>query len=77
MRKQTSYKIEKEVRYILEHNREYIRRKLIILIERIEYLEGEEFYESIKKDILKYELKKRHLSTLPKAKELQTFNKIK
>jgi len=53
MRKQTSYKIEKEVRYILEHNREYIRRKLIILIERIEYLEGKEFYESIKKDILK------------------------
>lgn len=63
MRKQTSNEIENEVKQILKHNREYTRRKLIGFIERIEYLEGKEFYDCIKENILK------SFSTLPKAKE--------
>ena len=53
MRKKTSLRIEKEVVDILKNNREYVRKTLIKLIERIEYLEGEEFYNGIKEDILK------------------------
>ena len=53
MRKKTSLRIEKEVVDILKNNREYVRKTLIKLIERIDYLESEEFYNGIKEDILK------------------------
>jgi len=52
MEKKTTPEIDKEVKDILSKSRKEIRRILIGYIERIKYLEGEEFYESIKKDII-------------------------
>ena len=37
---------------ILSNSRKEIKRILIAYIKRVEYLEGEEFYNSIKKDMI-------------------------
>jgi len=53
MRIKPTPKEEKEVREIMNKSRDVIYDTLIKLIRRIDYLEGEEFYLGIRKDILK------------------------
>lgn len=47
MIKKTTPEIEKEVKKILSKSKKEMRRILIGYIERIEYLEGKEFYDYI------------------------------
>jgi hypothetical protein len=48
MKKKTTQEIENKVQKILSMSKESIRKELIKYIERINYLEGEEFYNFIK-----------------------------
>ena len=52
-KRKTTPEIEREVNRILSKSRNEIRRELIGYIERVNYLEGKEFYEFIKSEIKK------------------------